>query len=191
MLRRTFCAVLLAAASLGCAEPPSKEMNQAQGAIDAARAAGAAQYASDELRAAVDALQQSEQAVAQNDYRLALSLAIDSRERANDAAKAAVEGRAKARGDAERVVAVVSVQLTQVRERLKAAEATRVPRRTIDAATQALASAEQSMQEASAALAKDDYAQAVQLASAVSARIQEALTTLDAAPPAPAQPRRR
>ena len=88
-----------------CAEPPSKEMHQAQGAIDAAKAAGAGQYAADELKGAVDALAQSDVAVTARDYRLALSYALDSRERAQNAAKVAVDARAKARGDAERVLA--------------------------------------------------------------------------------------
>src|SRR5918999_108339 len=81
-----------------CAEPPSKEMNQAQGAIDAARAAGADRYGADELKAAVDALALAEQAVRDSDYRLALGYAIDSRERAQNAARMAVDGRAEARG---------------------------------------------------------------------------------------------
>src|SRR5688572_30886229 len=86
----------------GCAEPPSKEMNQAQGAIDAARAAGADRFAAAEFAAATDALKRSEEAVAAGDYRQALSHAIDSRERAQAAAKVAVEGRANLRGQAER-----------------------------------------------------------------------------------------
>src|SRR4026208_898399 len=56
-----------------CAEPPSKEMNQAQGAIDAAKAAGAEAFAPMEFTAAVDALRHSEEAAAQRDYRQALS----------------------------------------------------------------------------------------------------------------------
>ena len=75
----------------GCADPPTKEMNQAQGAIDAARAAGAEQFAADEFQAAVDALKRRDEAVDQRDYRLALSLALDSRERAQDAAKRAAD----------------------------------------------------------------------------------------------------
>src|SRR6476646_8902770 len=64
---------LLAIASLvACGEPPDKEMHQAQGAIDAARAAGAETYAPAELKAAVDALTRAQDAVAQRDYRLAL-----------------------------------------------------------------------------------------------------------------------
>jgi len=63
-----------------CAEPPSKEINQAQGALDAARAAGADQYATDEYRAAASALKSANDAVTQRDYRLALNFALDSRE---------------------------------------------------------------------------------------------------------------
>ena len=65
----------------GCGEPPSKEMHQAQGAIDAARAAGAERYAADTLAAAVKALAQADLAANQRDYRLALNHALDSRER--------------------------------------------------------------------------------------------------------------
>ena len=185
------CAIALALFAAACAEPPIKEMNQAQGAIDAARAAGAEQYGAVDFRAAVDALQRSEQAVTQKDYRLALSLAIDSRERAQVAAKTAVEARAKARGDAERVIAQVNARLTRARERLQDPAGARVPRRVLDPATQALDAAQKNMQEASAALAAHDYARASQLANDASARIQQALAALDkTASPPTARPRR-
>ena len=67
-------------------EPPDKEMQQAQGAIDAARAAGADQYAHEEFAAAQEALTHANEAVEQRDYRLALNHALDSRERAQNAA---------------------------------------------------------------------------------------------------------
>jgi hypothetical protein len=162
-------------------------MNQAQGAIDAARAAGAEQYAATEFAAATDALKRSEEAVTQNDYRLALSLAIDSRERAQDAAKAAVETRAKARGNAERIVAEANSALTQARTRLNDAGAAKLPRQAVADARQAFAYAEKNMQEARAALEGDDYARAITVATAVSTHVQETLAALDkpaAAPPA-------
>jgi hypothetical protein len=182
--------VAIALAVAGCAEPPHKEMNQAQGAIDAARAAGADQYATAELSAATEALKRSEDAVAQNDYRLALSLAIDSRERAQSAAKVAVETRAKARGNAERVVAEVNSVLAQTRQRLDDATLAKLPRRTAADARDAIAAADKSMQEARAALEKDDYRHAVSIANAVSARIADVLATVDKVPPA-ASPRKR
>ena len=73
-----------------CGDPPDKEMQQAQGAIDAARAAGADQYARDEFTAAEDALKRAHEAVDQRDYRQALNNALDARERAQTAAKEAV-----------------------------------------------------------------------------------------------------
>ena len=88
-------------------------MNQAQGAIDAARAAGADQFAAAEFTAAVDALKRSEEAVAAGDYRRRSATRIDSRERAQNAAKLAVEGRADARGEAERAIAEVATLLSR------------------------------------------------------------------------------
>ena len=167
--------------AVACAEPPSKEMNQAQGAIDAARAAGAEQFAPTELAAAVDALKRSEEAVTQNDYRLALGLAIDSRARAQSAAKMAVETRAKARGDAERAVAEVSTLVTHARERLKDSTLASLPRSTLRQARAEIDDAEKSMQEARAALKSDDYARAILLTTGLTARVQAALSAIDKA----------
>jgi hypothetical protein len=154
-------------------------MNQAQGAIEAARAAGAEQFAPREFRGAVDALQQSERAVTQKDYRLALSLAIDSRERAQQAAKVAVDARTNARGEAERMVAEASMRLTQARERLSDPATARLPRRTLDQATLTLDAAQKDMQEARAAMSSDNYVEAKRLAAGATARVQEALATFD------------
>jgi hypothetical protein len=188
---RAFCALAILSAITGCAEPPHKEMNQAQGAIDAARAAGADQYAATELAAATDALKRSEEAVAQNDYRLALSLAIDGRERAQAAAKVAVETRAKARGNAERIVAEVNAVLTQAQARLDDATLTKLPRRTATDLRARVAAAEKSMQEARTALEHDDYERAITIAKALEARIVETLGALDkATTPAPVRKRR-
>src|SRR5688572_7145428 len=112
--------------SASCAEPPNKEMNQAQGAIDAARAAGAEKFAAAELTAAQDALKRSEEAVIARDYRLALSHALDSRERAQNAAKMAVDGRADLRGQAERAISEVATLLSRARAELKTADANKV-----------------------------------------------------------------
>ncbi|MGE3190784.1 MAG: DUF4398 domain-containing protein, partial [Vicinamibacterales bacterium] len=183
------CTLLALLLSAGCAEPPSKEMNQAQGAIDTARAAGAAEYATEEFNAAVEALQRSEAAVADGDYRLALNHALDSRERAQNAAKLAVEGRAQARGDAERVVDEVSALLTRAEARLADPEVGRVPRRALAAPRATIESASTTLQEARAALAADDYAGANTAIDGVAADLQAALAALD--PAVTAQPARR
>lgn len=182
--------LLLLVLSIACAEPPSKEMNQAQGAIDAARAAGAEQYAATELTAAVDALKQYDEAVSQRDYRLALNHAIESRERAQNAAKTAGVARAKARGDAERLVAEVSTLLTQARARLTDEAVAKLPRRIVQEQRAAVDGIEKRLQEARAALAADDYPSAIKAATGLAAQLRASLKALDDAG-APAAPRRR
>jgi hypothetical protein len=174
-----------------CAAPPSKEMGQAQGAIDSARAAGADDYAQAELSAAIDSLKRADEAVAQRDYRLALNLAIESLSRAQLAAKTAVAARAKARGDAERLVAEADVLLAQARERLNHPDVSRLPGRVVQEQRDAIAATEKSMQDAREALKADDYARAISSASGVAPRIRAALKALtETSAPRPAKRRR-
>src|SRR3954451_16472835 len=112
-------AVVAAMAGAACGDPPDKEMQQAQGAIDAARAAGADQYAREEFTAAEDALKRSHEAVDQRDYRQALNTALDARERAQAAAKESVNRKAIARADATKALADADAALHNSRARLK------------------------------------------------------------------------
>src|SRR2546428_14104665 len=98
-------------------------MQRAQAAIDAARAAGADQYAREDFAAAQEALKHAREAVDQHDYRLALNYALDSRERAQSAAKLAADQKATARTDAGRTLADASAALAEARGKPKAAEA--------------------------------------------------------------------
>jgi hypothetical protein len=102
------CAVLaLCVAAAGCAEPPNKEIDQAQAAIEVAVAAGAERFAADDLKGARTALVQSRDAVLQRDYKLALGHALDSRERAQNATRAAAEARAELKRDTQAALAGV------------------------------------------------------------------------------------
>lgn len=184
-----FASALVVLAAIACAEPPRKEMDQAQGAIDAARAAGADEYAAAELKAAVDALARAERAVTERDYRLALNDALDSRERAQNAAKAAVDGRAKARGNAERAIAEVDVLLKRARTRLADPEVASLPARIVRDPLAVVAAAEKALQEARSALKTEDYAKAIAVANGRATALQGALAAVDAA--AAAQPGRR
>lgn len=180
---------LLAAA---CGSPPSKELHQAQGAIDAARAAGADEYATDDYQAAVAALARAEQAVAQRDYRLALSQALDSREFAQSAAKLAASQKAQVRSEAERMLAQVTSIVSVASERVAAAEAARVPRATREPVTTAIASARTALDKAGKALASEDYLEARKRLEGVAVALNAALQALPASPPPrPTRPTRR
>ncbi|HUQ88689.1 MAG TPA: DUF4398 domain-containing protein [Vicinamibacterales bacterium] len=182
MFRAVRClALIIAILSASCAAPPSKEMNQAQGAIDAARSAGADKFASVEFNAAVDALKRSEEAVAARDYRQALNHALDSRERAQNAAKMAVEGRADARGQAERSISEVATLLSRARAQLKDPDIARVNATQLRAPRATVASAEGKLQEARTALKAEDYPAVSKALNGAAAQLQAALTQIDAA----------
>ena len=140
-----------------CAEPPTREMDQAQGAIDTARAAGADRYATEDYQGAVDALQQARDAVAQRDYRLALNHALDSRERAQTAAKHAADEQVALRSSTERKLGEVTALLAQANQRLKAADAAHVPRKSLAGPRAAIADADTLLQKAGTDLNSGDY----------------------------------
>ena len=188
---RAFAFLLALTIVAGCAEPPNKEMNQAQGAIDAARAAGAEEYAGDELKGAVDALARANEAVAANDYRLALSNALDSRERAQNAAKAAVDARAKARGDAERELAEAAALVDKVAARLKQPDAAKLPRKAVTAVETTLASARTTLQQARQALEQEEYARIGTMTVALTDQLDAALASLETSAAPPAKVRKR
>ena len=166
-------------------------MDQAQGAIDAARAAGAEQYAREEYTAAVDALKRAQDAVGQSDYRLALNNALDSRERAQNAARQAADGKAQARAEVERAHAEVTNLLTVVRARIDVARKTRAPRRVVTAATEALASIEADVQKAGEAIKAGDYLTVRPLLRDIRIRINKTITGLDDATTQQSPRRRR
>jgi hypothetical protein len=193
MLRavRRLALVIITILSASCAEPPSKEMNQAQGAIDTARAAGADRFAAAEYTAATDALKRSEEAVATGDYRQALSHAIDSRERAQNAAKMAVDGRADARGHAERAIAEVATLLARAQAQLKAADSAHLSPRILREPHATVAAAGKRLQEARTALKGEDYPNVTQALNGAASELQASLAMIDAAlSPRPA-PRKR
>ena len=136
---RSLRAGLLALVLLtACGTPPHKEMDQAQGAIDTARAAGADRYAADEYKAAVDALRLANEAVDQRDYRLALNHALESREQAQNSARTAAASRARVRADVERANIEITPMLAQAQGRLTTAEKNRAARRAVVDARRAI-----------------------------------------------------
>jgi uncharacterized protein DUF4398 len=166
--------VSLCAPSGACGDPPEKEMQQAQGAIDAARAAGGDQYASQEFTAAVDALTHAHEAANDRDYRQALNFALDARERAQLALKEAADNKAAARVNAERALAGANATLGVAQKRLAELEAARVPAKLLADPRKQLEATERRVQEARAAFDRGDFPDATTAAAASS----QALSTL-------------
>lgn len=171
--------------------PPQKELDRAQGAIDAARAAGAELYARETFAAATSALQQAHDAVAQGDHRLALTRALDAHDRAQEAARGAADGKARVRSEAEASIAAAAAAVQRLRTRLTT-EVAKVPKSELAGTRQAHADAEATLQKARASLATGGYLDARDGARALTAQINERLQALDAAAAAkPSRPVRR
>jgi hypothetical protein len=189
MLRRRGFALLLLTSTLfvpACADdPPDKEMKQAQTAIDAARVAGAGDYARDELAGAEQALKNAHAAVDQRDYRLALTSAFDSRERAQNAQAQATDQKLVARGEASRALTDVSAALAHAQSRLHDAEKSRPPK-ALAAPRRVIRELDRAVQEARTAFEKGEYVTTIAVLKDGNARLagaERALEPPTAAPP--------
>lgn len=168
-------------------EPPEKEMQQAQGAIDAARAAGAPGYAKDEFEAAVKALNRANQAATDRDYRQALNDALDARDRAQTSARMAADNMATARVEADRAVAAATASLNILRKHLTDLEAGKTPAKALAAPRKAVEDAAGQVQEARKAFDERHYAAATTAANAASKAIIALGAELDGIPATPAR----
>jgi hypothetical protein len=164
-LLRALVVVAVAGVVACSGEPPRKEMQQAQSAIDAAKAAGADEYARDELAGSVGALKQAYDAVEERDYRLALGHAMDSRERAQTAMKQATDEKATERERADRAMTALAAAIGDATARLKSAESAHASPRVLAASRKANANAQKRVQEARAAYETGDYRAAAAIAS--------------------------
>ena len=183
-LRAVLVASLVAA---GCAEPPQKELDQAQAAIEVAVSAGAEGFAAEVLTGARTALMQAHDAVNQRDYKLALSHALDSREKAQTAARAATDARSALRRNVEGALASVTTRLDRARDALEKGRPglSRARLRRARATEEKLT---MSVQEARAAVDAQDYNKAQALLAGLQKDLDALLDELE---PAPAQSSRR
>jgi type IV secretory pathway VirB10-like protein len=183
MLRR-FALAACAAATLACSEPPAKERQQADDAVAAARAAGAATYAAAELKAAETALAQYEVAVEQREYREALRLAMDARESASSATTRAAENKAAARVEAERLVASVDELITAANARLAPGGGPRLGTQAAERLRSTLKTATSVVQEARSAITAQQFQKAVSVLTPIEASLR---TELASAAPGPSR----
>jgi hypothetical protein len=157
MARRLALVCAALALTVACSGPPTKERNQADDAIAAARSAGAETYAPDDLRAAEASLQKYDDAVAQRDYRQALNAAIDARDRGYAAAKLAQTTRDAARHDADQAVGALDTLLKTAAARLAGTTGPRLTAGAADRLKKESASATTALQEARALMDRQDY----------------------------------
>jgi hypothetical protein len=167
--------LLVVSLTAACASPPNREIADAEQALKAAKAAGAERYSEITYKAAADAYRQANEAVLAGDYRLALNRALESREHAQAATRAAADGQALARDEALRTMAELSTQLASVTAQLDAAEKSRaMPRAVLRDVREALTLINADVQKAGKAINEEDYMAAQEALKGVKARLDAA-----------------
>jgi hypothetical protein len=156
-----------AGAITACAAPPAREIGQAQGAIDAARAAGAETHARADLQAADEALARAHAAVAERDYRQALSSALEARDQARNATRTAAAARERAAANVAQEIQIAARSVEAFRGRVTGPRSTPDQRARYPAVLDELMA---HLQEARSAVAAGDYRAASERARVVQAR---------------------
>jgi molecular chaperone GrpE (heat shock protein) len=156
-MRRWIACVLITVGIAACVAPPEKERHEAEAAIDAARQVDAAAFAPNELHAAENALKRYDDAVAQRDYRQALSAALEARDLANQASKQAAVHKADVQRQAEQLVADADSLTKVMAARLAGATGPRPTGATAERLRTALRTATPVLQKARTQMQKQDY----------------------------------
>ena len=126
-----------------------------------ARAAEAAIYSPEGLQAAEAALQKYDESVAQRDYRQALNLAIEARDKAYDAAKQASDAKTAAKNQADRLIAEIDSLTATANARLAGTATPRPNAQAADRMRAAVKAAATAVQEARSLIERQDYRGAI------------------------------
>jgi hypothetical protein len=169
----------------GCAEPPHKEMDQAQAAIDAAQAAGADRYATSAYSAATEALENTRTAATASDHRLALSYALESREHAQNAGRNAADEKVRVRIDVEHASTILTALIAEGHSLLDATAHGAASRTRLEQPAWDLTAAEAHLQEAGEAEETGDYLGASAALEEARIQIEQATTSIRDALPLP------
>ena len=161
-----------------CATPPEREIRLAEAAIASAQEAHADVIAPAEFAAAVVFLDQSRDAVALGDYRLALSRALDAREQAEVARRQAEERRVVIARDVEMTLVTIQAVRDQATANLSDARTSPSSYPGLADLEATLATADRAVQEARSALARGEPVTARDQLVGVLEQLREAVDAL-------------
>jgi hypothetical protein len=181
-VRRLLIVGVLVLGAAACSGPPQKEIDQAQTALDSARAAGADKYAASEYDGAAASLQKAHESVEQRDYRQALNYAIDSRQRAQEAQRLVPEAKTRAHDAAVKDYDRTAARANELQSRLRQAEAARTPAKELQPERATLASARKALQEASAMITAGNFEQVSKSLTDVRGKLDAAVQDVEKIP---------
>lgn len=177
------------AAFAGCAKAPEETVVAVQTAIDQARTAGAETYASDALAKVNATFQQAKAEIeVQNgkfalfrSYKNAEALLAQAQTEAQQAQEAAVAGKERARQEANTAIDTARAALQSANDFLAQAPRGKNTKAELDAMQQELTTLQASLDEATGAMAGEDYINAKIKADLVTQKANEIQADVQAA----------
>lgn len=158
-----FLAITVLVSLAGCAKPPTKEMADAETAFQAAKDAGAQQYAPDQYMTAEQALTNAKQLMEKKNYKQAREKALEAMKLAREAQVNAVEGKNTVNKSAQEMY---NLALDAVNKANEAGAYTYAKEQMLDA--------QRTLEEAKKTYEAGDYKTAKQLAEAALTKAQAA-----------------
>jgi hypothetical protein len=152
---------------MGCAKPPQEAIDSAKQAIEAARAAGAGDYAAESLRMAEDKVNamnteleaQMKKFALMRSFKNVATMAADAKSAGEKAVADAAAGKEKAKGEAEALLGQVKTALDEANALLATAPAGKGSQMDIEAMKSDLTGVATQIAEGEAAHAQGMYLQ--------------------------------
>jgi len=160
--------VLLSLAA--CEEPPVREIDLAQSALNRARDGGADRFAADRFKEAEAALATARQKLEAKDYRSALSAATDAGEKSKAALQAAEAAKTLAKSAAETALVEAEASFDDVQSVKEQASASKVPEKTFEGLEPALTEARDEATAIAHTIEAGDFVQAHKAADELKAK---------------------
>jgi len=161
-LKRTLPVALLLVSLAACEEPPLKEIDSAEAALNRAKEGGADRFAADRFKEAQAALATAKEKLESKDYRSALSAAADAGEKSNAALQAAEAARTLAKSAAETALVEAEAAFDDVKAVKDEAIQDRVPDKAFQGLEPSLAEAHEATKSIAQAIEAGEFAQARQ-----------------------------
>lgn len=172
------CVALFA---VSCAQPPTEEMNAAQSAVDAAKAAEADVYAAGTFQSAGSALSDARAKVDTEDYEGAKADAIRAKDLADRSVSEAQASKQRTRDEAQALVNRLSGGLSDARAALEAAPAGKGADDDLDQLRADLGQAESSVGSARSDLSSGKFKSALASAKAAEAKMSGIQSSVETA----------
>lgn len=179
--------LLMAALLVGCAKPPTEEMNAAKAGMDAAVAAGADKYAKEGLKSINDAMAAAQDEIKKQEGKLfknydnAKAMIAKITTDATALKAEAIQKKEQAKQEANAAAAAATAAVAQAKALLAEAPTGKGTKADIDAMKADLAGIEGSVAEIGTLITSEEYFAATDKAKAISAKAADISAQVQAA----------